>query len=1359
MMDTCDGRDPVEELAQEFLARFRRGERPALTEYVSRYPALAEDIRELFPALVMMEEARPRSGPPFGPCSDRVTGDGRPPERLGDYRVIHEVGRGGMGIVYEAEQESLGRHVALKVLPFSMALDPHCLLRFRREARAAARLHHTNIVPVYDVGQHEGVHYYAMQFIHGRGLDQVIAELSHLREKTNGATSHFEAAAKPISAEATAAASMLSGQFEQPDSGPSVEPLVDTVGLAEQEKEQGSGAVGDSPYSALSKQSDASGQSNFQYYRSVARIGVQVADALSYAHGQRVMHRDIKPANLLLDARGTVWVTDFGLAKGDGDDITRSGTLVGTLRYMAPERLLGRADPRSDIYSLGLTLYELLALRPAFPESDRVVLMRRINNWEPPPIHKFDPHVPRDLETVILKAQAKEPSHRYQSAEELADDLRRFLSDRPIRARRVRAAERMWRWCRRNPLVAGLAGTVIALFILILAGAEVAHFLRLERDRAKVAEARAVAAEREVKILSHLTQATAHRRSGKVESRSKSLHEIREAVKLEPSDSVLLDLRNEAIAALALTDVRFGKSWPVGQTVSVAFDSSYRRYAHADDKEISVGRVETDRLIADFRVASADAGLLVFSPDAKWLAVSSRVVGSELQIWDVDRAAPILAKPISGCIGFDFSPDSRSLALCRNDGSVYVIDLAHPADRVRIPISATPYSVAFGPDGSRIAVGTAGAGGALQIWDVHKRSLATEMPMDDGTSIHHIAWHPDGNRVALGLDINTDIWDVKARRRIATFEGHRQPVTWVRFNPTGDLLTTSSWDGTTRAWEVATGRQLFLLPMLQSNVWSRDGSTIGASISAGVVRLVELDRGLELLTLESSYEAGKLVCLSGSFHPAGRVLALGTNLGVRFFDLGLGRELAGLELDLTQAVFFGGGGHELITAGHSGLHRWPMVGDNSGNLRVGPPESLPAGFAPQHGSSSTDGRRLVISRFGQAEITDRETGKITQIRPPNAHDQSRLSPDGRWLATFGWHDGRVILWDAASSRQVRELTLESVPFAGFSPDSRQLVTTLHDNYSFWDIETLSLQGRIGRESCPFPGWMAFSPRNKMMAAELSPGVVHLLDLETAEPLAKLEGPPTVRISHLQVSPDGSKLVALSADALAFRVWDLRQLRKSLAALGVDWDRPPFPEEDESATASLTIAVDQGMLRDLAVNREKRETIRKLAASARRHARQKRWLEAIADQKKILEISPNEVASHNNLAWLLATCPEAALRNAEEAVALAKRAAALEPKSEVYSNTLGVAYFRAGNWRASIDELNRSDSLRPGKDLAYNAFFLAMAHWQLGEKDAARQWFNRAVAWLVKNTPTPDEREELDRFRAEAEKLLQVKPGQ
>jgi serine/threonine protein kinase len=173
-------RNPLEQLAESFLERYRRGERPSLSEYTERHPELAAEIRDLFPALVLMEEAGPRRSdePGAGGCGVTIV---CVPERLGDYRIVREVGRGGMGVVYEAIQEGLGRHVALKVLPLQTGADPVRLLRFRREARSLARLHHTNIVPVFDVGEHEGTYYYAMQFIQGQGLDQVLEELRRLR--------------------------------------------------------------------------------------------------------------------------------------------------------------------------------------------------------------------------------------------------------------------------------------------------------------------------------------------------------------------------------------------------------------------------------------------------------------------------------------------------------------------------------------------------------------------------------------------------------------------------------------------------------------------------------------------------------------------------------------------------------------------------------------------------------------------------------------------------------------------------------------------------------------------------------------------------------------------------------------------------------------------------------------------------------------------------------------------------------------------------------------------------------------------------------------------------------------------------
>jgi serine/threonine protein kinase len=205
-----------------------------------------------------------------------------------------------------------------------------------------------------------------------------------------------------------------------------------------------------------------------------------VADALAHAHAQGILHRDIKPSNLLLDLRGTVWVTDFGLAKAsDADDLTRTGDVVGTLRYMAPERFDGLGDHRADVYALGLTLYELLTLRPAFLADNRHKLVEQVLTAAPPAPRRVRPAVPRDLETVVLKATARDPALRYQAAADLADDLRRYLEDRPIRARRASGTEQAWRWCRRNPAVAGLLATVL---LVLAVGAAMAAVFAVRAD-------------------------------------------------------------------------------------------------------------------------------------------------------------------------------------------------------------------------------------------------------------------------------------------------------------------------------------------------------------------------------------------------------------------------------------------------------------------------------------------------------------------------------------------------------------------------------------------------------------------------------------------------------------------------------------------------------------------------------------------------------------------------------------------------------------------------------------------------------------------------------------------------------------
>ncbi len=468
---TSQDRNPVEALADDFLRRQRGGDRPTLEDYCRRHPELADEIRDVFPVLIRMEDLR-SDGP------DDSTG-GVPVhtatrlERLGDYRILREVGRGGMGVVYEAEQESLGRRVALKVLPDAALSDAQQVLRFQREARAAARLHHTNIVPVFGVGRDEGHHYYVMQFIPGMGLDAVLEELRRLRR---GAASASPPAGRGRSDGAVSAAevaeAILTGRFSPAggaDGGPrpgttlaasASAPLARPDTLAPKPAES---SVVSLP--GASADSLARFDPDRTFFRSVARIGLQVAEALEYANRQGILHRDVKPSNLLLDPRGNVWVADFGLAKAaDAEDITHSGDIIGTVRYMAPERFRGRCDARSDVYALGLTLYELLTLQPAFAAADRHELMQRVMSEEPERLRVRVPQLPRDLETIVQKAIDRDPARRYPTAAALAEDLQRFLDDKPIRARRVTAAEQAWRWARRNPAVASLAtGLMVAL--------------------------------------------------------------------------------------------------------------------------------------------------------------------------------------------------------------------------------------------------------------------------------------------------------------------------------------------------------------------------------------------------------------------------------------------------------------------------------------------------------------------------------------------------------------------------------------------------------------------------------------------------------------------------------------------------------------------------------------------------------------------------------------------------------------------------------------------------------------------------------------------------------------------------------
>jgi serine/threonine-protein kinase len=451
MTSSSDERGPVEGLADEFLVRCKRGEKPTIKEYCDRHPELAAEIRDVFEAVLMVEDLKPGSGDVSGSFGESVNIDGKRLQQVGDYRILCEVGRGGMGVVYEAEQQALGRRVALKVLPKTSAGDGSAQLRFQREAKAAARMHHTNIVPVFDVGQDGDYLYYAMQLIHGQGLDVVIDDLKRLRAQS-GKTPVMQDQA----ADRSIAASLVAGKFERENLAQDGQPDPNATAAYE----------GRTPSSALLPgQSEISTVTSNRgiYFRSVAQIGVQTAAALSYAHSRGIIHRDIKPGNLILDTTGNVWVTDFGLAKTGESAVTHTGDILGTLRYMSPERFRGQCDVRADVYALGMTLYELVSLKTAYASSDRLQLIELIRHTEAASPRSLDTRIPRDLETIVMKALDKEPRRRYQSADEIGEDLQRFVNDEPIKARRIGSLERFGRWCRRNPAVASLTAAVLVL--------------------------------------------------------------------------------------------------------------------------------------------------------------------------------------------------------------------------------------------------------------------------------------------------------------------------------------------------------------------------------------------------------------------------------------------------------------------------------------------------------------------------------------------------------------------------------------------------------------------------------------------------------------------------------------------------------------------------------------------------------------------------------------------------------------------------------------------------------------------------------------------------------------------------------
>jgi serine/threonine protein kinase/WD40 repeat protein len=1319
MSDSSSGVNPFDALAEEFVARHRAGEKPSVSEYAAKYPKLADDIRDLFPGLLLMEDVRPAAGDATGSCSAISPGPGPTPGRLGDYRIVREVGRGGMGVVYEAEQVSLGRHVALKVLPAHGLMNPTFLERFRREAKAAARLHHTNIVPVYGVGEADGVHFYAMQFIAGQSLHQVLHDLRRLRKPPltptplpRGERGRGEGAGDANATGAVSVAQgLLTGQFTAA-AAPAAEEPADTP-------EAPPPAAPDGPRSSTGL---SAGGSEAQYYRSVARVGLQVADALAYAHKQGVLHRDVKPSNLMLDPQGTVWITDFGLAKAEGgDELTATGDVVGTVRFLAPERFEGRSLPQSDLYSLGLTLYELLTLRPAFDGSNKARLIERVLHEPPVPPRKRDPHVPRDLETIVLTCLAKDVGGRYATAEALAEDLRRFLADRPIRARRASSAERLWRWCRRNPVVASLLGVVAV--VLLVGTAVSTHFAIQATHRAEQAQN----AQREARLgqaEALVGQAHGIRYSRRSGQRFEALAALDKAATIgrevgQPPE--WFDrLRNEAIAALALPDLHITHSWdgfPPG-THRTALSTDFELYARTTKQgACSIRRVADDVEIARLREIGEPTSVTFGS--GRLLAVRGETSG-RCQLWDLNTPEPVCRLEQQHVHALDFRPDGRLIAVSSSNGSisVYQTDTGnrrHFLEPKGITLNASPF---LHPTEPIVAICSYWSN-MLQVRDLHNGGVLVSLTLPwRGSWV--CPWSPDGRTLAVsegdGGRVHLYAFDLAAPslRLTRALQAHTGGGTLVCFNAAGDRLAAHGWGGSVDLFDVTTGPLLFSTKLqvvdCASFLFDRTGKRLGAARmeardnQIGLWSVADAREYRVLLSEEARHSYGH--SRQPAVHQDGRLAALGMADGVAVWDVETGRQVAFVNVP-------GGGGNVSFEAGSllsnasAGCFRWSVRPDPTkpGRLIIGPPERLPFPSGDRSIAASRDGQVI-------AQTIYRSGGWVLHPRAPQARRVESegsfwvsVSPDG-CLVAFGGNMPHVNVYEAATGRRVWQSSTDDHCYCRFSRDGRWLVTD-NDGVRAYRVGTWEPGPRLG----PGTPW-DISPDSRLVVLGLSEGVHRLVELATGRELARLEDPEQNAYSPAVFTPDGTRLVVSANDGL--RVWDLRHIRAELTRLGLDWDALPYPEAPEATPGPLEVRV------------------------------------VGADR-----IGRNPTAL-NNQAWQLVTGP-AEQRDPATALQLIQEAVKLQPENATLFNTLGVVQYRNGLFKEAAGTLEKSLAASKGQSDAFDLFFLAMCHAKLGNPAKAKDCFERAVKWVeAQKNLKPERAAELKDFRAEAEAVLGLK---
>ena len=1037
---------------------------------------------------------------------------------LGDYELLEEIARGGMGVVYRARQVSLNRMVAVKVLLGGQFANATFIQRFRREAEAAASLSHPNIVSIHEVGAHEGQPYFSMELIEGRSL---------------------------------------------------------------------AGLIRDQPPPA----------------RQAAQWLKTIAEAVHFAHERGVLHRDLKPSNVLVDELGAPHVTDFGLAKRLGvrqpsaavdvaggqamgeeaeapvdseaamksarglahsktsrtsdDELTLTGQVLGSPNYMPPEQ----ADPKrgpttaaSDVYSLGAMLYHLLTGRPPFMAESVTQTLRLVAEGEPVSPRLLNPGLSRDLETICLKCLETDPPRRYASAQELADELGRFLRDEPIHARPISPIGRLARWYRRKPALAASLGVGAVLLLVVVIGSPIA-LVRIEHERATAETARrqetalrgrAESAERDTEqqlFSALLEQARVTVRSGELGQRVQALDAVRRAAAM----SNTVELRREALAALALPDLRFERELPTGLDCTMAaLDPKFERLAlgHGTNA-VEIRSVPDQRLLATLpasRNETAIAGR--WSPDGRFLGVRRKLTASDalarVEIWDAASGRQVLLLPRTPYGVFSFHPTLPRVLGDSGSDSVSVWNLENGTMMARFPVTGLVHHLEFSPDGKSFLAQHR----IERPWFTSLHDAASGAVRKTVLSgwIDGIAWHPRDRSIAFAArngevhlhDRTTDTTSVLGR--------HKNEARTAVFSSDGDFLFTGGEEQEIICWDLRTRQRAFNIGLRGMQMqFQADGPRCAVVTRTGVL-LHSFEHSVPHRELTGDL-GGSL--RHGAFSPDGRWLAVGglARLGVWDWT----REApAAMAVEAEHATpFFSPDGSELFAFWVENHARWrikPGTGDTS------PPDLAPlaAPNAKRVYSGHFVSDALVLGTgdgvliVPGADIASK-AGQLFEI----GYTRGQVSANGLWLAarrTTTVQVYRLNQWEGA-----RFLKFDSdLQAHAFAPDSSELAVASRTGVVFFDTNRWqpqrSLSAPLDRNT-----QLIFTPDGRAFWLARDARTAALHDTHTFETLLPLPSGMT----PLALSPDGRHL-AVSVDTRRVQVWDLAEVRERFRELGVDW---------------------------------------------------------------------------------------------------------------------------------------------------------------------------------------------------------------